>query len=172
MLLAFAVLVVCLIPLIEVMTTTTRGTKVTRDYLIGYNLAQMVFETAMHEATVDATTTLESLKSRLEKPEGGSAPNGCSGVSISELAGAGKPLFPDDGLPQFNPQTGDKDYVNLFARYSYSLKFTPSPAGADAVVSSAAGAQLARVDVKVYWKDHMNQCTSITFSDFISRRKF
>jgi hypothetical protein len=172
MLLAFAVLVVCLIPLIETMTTTTRGTKVTRDYLIGYNLAQMVFETVMHAATVDATTTFESLAGQLSKPDTTTAPNGCKGVSISELSSGGKPLFPADGLPQFDPATGDPDYVNLYKRYSYSLKFTPSPPGADTVVAQGGAAQLARVDVVVYWKDHQGQCTNIRFSDFISRRKF
>lgn len=172
MLLAFTILVVCLLPLVELMTTTTRGTKITRDYLIAYNLAQMVFEHVMHEATANATDAFDQVEARMKK-SGGTGPQGCAGggVSISELALSPRQLFPDDGLPEFNATTGQQNYVDLFKRYSYTLDIKPAQ-GADTVIGADSKAQLARVDIKVFWIDHQNKCTNLTFSDYIVRRRF
>ena len=175
MLLAFAILVLTLVPLLELMIGTTRGTKLTRDYLIGYNLAQMAFEQVMHAATVDAQSAFDTVVTQFNKPAGGAGPSGCPGVSISELAVAPEVLLPDDGNPKLNPSTGDQDYVNLYKRYSYAMTITPAPASADTVVAGQgadAKATLARVDIQVFWKDGQGNCTSLNFSDYIVRRRF
>ena len=173
MLLAFAILVLTLVPLLELMTTTTRGTKLTRDYLIGYNLAQLVFENVMHAATVDAKSAFEDVVAQFNKPGGGnSGPNQCPGVSISELAKSPDVLIPDDGKPEFNPAGTDREYVNLYTKYSYTCTITPAPAGADTVVGADSKATLARVDIQVFWKDAQNQCSHLSFSDYIAKRKF
>lgn len=175
MLLAFAILVLTLVPLLELMIGTTKGTKITRDYLIAYNLAQMAFEQVMHAATVDSAGAFDTVVSQFHKPPGAPGPSGCPGISISELAQAPEVLLPDDGNAAFHVGTGDPDYVNLFKKYSYGMTITPAPASADTVVSgsgSGARAQLARVDIKVFWKDHQGNCTSLNFSDYIVRRRF
>lgn len=175
MLLAFAILVLTLVPLLELMIGTTKGTKLTRDYLIGYNLAQLAFEQVMHAATTDAKDAFDTVVTQFRKPAGAAGPSGCPGVSISELAIAPEVLLPDDGNAKFNPQTGDPDYVNLYKRYSYTMDITPAPASADTVVSGQgadAKAALARVDIKVFWKDLQGNCTSLNFSDYIVRRRF
>lgn len=174
MLLAFAILVLTLVPMLELMIGTTKGTKITRDYLIGYNLAQLAFEQVTHAATLDSTTAFDTAVQQFNKPPGANGPSGCLGVSISELAIAPDVLFPDDGNPKFNPATGDPDYVNLFKKYSYSMEIKPAT-NADTVVSGTGTnqqAQLARVDIKIYWKDHQGVCTSVNFSDYIVRRRF
>lgn len=164
MLLAFTILVVCLVPLIELMTGTTRGTKITRDYLIAYNLAQMVFEHVMHEATANATDAFDQVVARMQKT---------TKSSIADLALAPRQLFPDDGLPEFNPQTGDQNFVDLFKRYKYTCAIVLAPASADTVLSAAdSKTQLARVDIKVFWFDHQNKETNLSFSDYIVRRRF
>ena len=171
MLLAFAILVLTLVPLLELMIGTTKGTKITRDYLIGYNLAQLAFEQVMHAATVDAQGSFDSVVTQFSRPAGGAGPSGCPGVSISELAPGGA-LLPDDGNPAFNPTSGDPDYVNLYRRYTYTLTITPAPASADTVVAPGGKAMLARVDIQVFWKDHQGNCTNLKFSDYIARRRF
>lgn len=175
MLLAFAILVLTLVPMLELMIGTTKGTKLTRDYLVGYNLAQMAFEQVMHAATVDAQGAFDAVVTQFNKPAGAAGPGGCPGVSISELAIAPDVLMPDDGNPQFNPGSGDPDYVNLYKKYSYAMTITPAPANADTVVAGQgadAKATLARVDIKVFWKDGQGNCTSLNFSDYIVRRRF
>jgi hypothetical protein len=176
MLLAFAVLVVCLIPLIEVMITTTKGVKLTRDYLIGYNMAQLAFEQVMHVATLRSDVDFTQLATQYDRrPTGsGPSPNGCPGVSVSALStSATDIILPDDGVAEFNPQSGEKDFTNLFTRYSYTMSIAPAPPSADTVVSPAdSKAALARVDVKVFWKNPQGECQAVAFSDYISRRKF
>lgn len=174
MLLAFAILVLTLVPMLELMIGTTKGTKLTRDYLIGYNLAQLAFEQVMHAATVDSKDAFDTVVAQFRKPGGANGPSGCPGVSISELAVAPEVLLPDDGNAQFNPASGDQDYVNLYKRYSYTMDITPSQ-GTDTVVAGQgadAKAQMMRVDIKVFWKDLQGNCTSLNFSDYIVRRRF
>lgn len=182
MLLAFAILVITLVPMLELMIGTTKGTKITRDYLIAYNLAQLAFEQVMHAATVDAKDSFDTVVTRFSRPESATGPSGCPGVPVTELAVAasvpGQPpavLFPDDGNTAFNTTSGDPDFLNLFRRYTYTMVIVPAPASADTVVSGTgadAKATLARVDIKVFWKDHQGNCTSLKFSDYIARRKF
>lgn len=180
MLLAFAILVLTLVPMLELMTTTTRGTKITRDYLIGYNLAQMVFENVMNAATVDAKDAFDNVVTQFNRPGAGNGgPNGCPGASITELARGNVPgdpapgvLIADDGNAAFSPTGGEAHFRELFTRYSYTCTITPSPASADTVTGADSKPTLARVDIEVFWRDQLNQCTSIKFSDYIAKRRF
>lgn len=173
MLLAVVILLVTLVPLIELMTTTTKGTKLTRDHLVAYNLAQMAFEQVVHHSTLDNANRLEDVAQKFNRAETQTAPNGCPGVSIANLSnGPADIIMPEDNDPKLNFQTGDPDFVTLFKLYSYSMKITLAAAGADTVITPDSKVALARVDIKVYWKNNVGQCQSIRYSDYFARRKY
>lgn len=164
MLIAFAILVLTLVPLLELMTTTTKGTRLTRDYLIGYNLAQLVFENVMHAATVNPTDAFDKV---LQAKFITASPAPVTKLAEGETDG----LLPTDGKPEFDPASGDPDYVALYKRYTYTCTITQAPASADTVVANGH-ATLMRVDIEVFWNDGQNHTSSVKFSDYVARRQF
>lgn len=172
MLMAFTILVLTLLPLIELMTTTTKGTQLTRDYLVAYNLASMIFEQVVNHSSLDNAGSFDAVAARFNPSATGTAPNGCPGAALSTLSATpDDQLLPDDGDPTLNLETGHPSFVNLYKRYSYSVTIQPAT-GADTVVTPEAKAALARVDVKVHWKGFQGQNQTVRYSDFIARRKF
>ena len=171
-LIAFAVLVISIIPLLELMTTTTRGTKLTRDYLVAYNLAQMAFEQVVNHSTLDKTDSFDQVVTIFNTSASQRGPNGCSGVPVSELATSpADPILPGDGLPEFNFETGDPSFSELFKRFSYTLAIQPA-SGDDTVVSTSSQVNLARVDVNVFWKNLKGECRSLKYAGYITRRRY
>jgi hypothetical protein len=172
-LLALFILLLSIVPLYELLVTTTRATKLTREYLVAHNLAQLAFEQVSYYSTIDNAASFDKVVGLFTEAEAQKAPNGCPGVPVTNLSTSpSDTILPDDGVKDFNFQTGDPDFVSLFSKFSYSLVVTQAASTADTVVTTDSKASLARVDVKVFWKDERGQCQSLAYSDFISRRRY
>ena len=168
---AIAILVAAMIPLTNLMTTTNRGAKLTRDHLIASTLAEMAIEQFHAAATEDAQASFDRAVTAYSTPDGASGASGCPGVPISALAQkTGDTIMPADGDATLDPAVGEPDYVSLYQRYSYSMSIKAS--GAPSVTTTDGRSALARVDVRVYWKDIEGNCQSVGLSDFVARRDF
>lgn len=168
---AFAILVAALIPLTDLMTTTNRGVKVTRDHLVASNLAEMAFEQVYQAATEDRQGSFDRAATGFSTPNGATAASGCPGVSISNLVQAsGDTLMPADGDPTLDPASGDPDYVSLYKRYSYTLDIRVSTS--NNVTTADGQPTMMHVEVRVYWKDLEGNCQSVGLSNYVARRQY
>lgn len=174
-LLASAIFVVALIPLIELLTTTSRGTRLTADHLIAQNLAQMAFEQVASHSTLDNADSFDEAIQLFNQTGGQTAANGCPGVAIPDLAGPGGVLLPQDGKPELDLASNQSPLGRAMGRFSASIQIAAASTGASAVTTqgpSGPRATLARVDVEVHWKNERGECRSIRLSDYVVRRKF
>lgn len=168
---ALAILLAALIPLTDLMTTTNRGVKVTRDHLVASTLAEMAFEQVYQAATEDSQGSFDRAASGFSTPNGATAPNGCPGAPVSNLAqGSGESIMPADGDPKLDPASGDPSYVSLYKRYSYTMDIRVSTA--NSVTTADGQPTMAHVEVRVYWKDIEGNCQSTGLSNYIARRRY
>lgn len=174
-LLASSIFVLAMIPLIELLTTTSRGTKLTADHLIAQNLAQMAFEQVASHATLDNADSFDEAMQLFNRTGNQSAPNGCPGVAIHDLAGPGEVLMPQDGKPELDMSSTQVPLGRAMSRFSASIAIAPASQAASAVTTTGPNgprATLARVDVEVHWKNERGECRSIKLSDYVVRRKY
>ena len=168
---AVAIIAAAIIPLTDLMTTTSHGSAVTRDHLIASNLAELAFEQVYEAATADSQASFDQAVATFNTPAGSVGPGGCPGVPVSDLAKKpGDTIMPGDGDPKLDPATGDPEYKLLYQRYSYTMTTQASASAND--TTTDAKSTLARVDVKVYWKDLQGNCQSVALSSYVPRRRY
>jgi hypothetical protein len=168
---AIAILAAAMIPLLTLVSTTNRGTKVTRDHLIAGNLAELAFEQVYQAATEDSQLAFDKALGTFNTPGGSTGPGGCPGVPISTLGTQlGETLMPSNGDPALDPATGDPDYVSLYQRYSYTMTTRASENAS--VTTTDSRPTLARVDIRVYWKDIAGNCQWVDLAGYIPRRRY